>query len=128
MGKKVIVGLSGGVDSSVAAYVLMKQGYEVIGVTMHVWNQEGDDVYSQAVYDAKKVAEHLGIPHHVIDFTKEFKEKVVDYFIGEYMAGRTPNPCNMCNRFVKWVSPFYKLELLNKKGEKYNETCIGSCK
>ena len=102
MGKKVIVGLSGGVDSSVAAYVLLQQGYEVIGVTMHVWNQEGDDVYAQAVYDAKKVAEHLGIPHHVIDFTKEFKEKVVDYFIGEYMAGRTPNPCNMCNRFVKW--------------------------
>ena len=102
MGKKVIVGLSGGVDSSVAAYTLLQQGYEVIGVTMHVWNQEGDDVYSQAVYDAKKVAEHLGIPHYVIDFTKEFKEKVVNYFIGEYMAGRTPNPCNMCNRFVKW--------------------------
>ena len=102
MGKKVIVGLSGGVDSSVAAYTLLQQGYEVIGVTMHVWNQEGDDAYSQAVYDAKKVAEHLGIPHYVIDFTKEFKEKVVSYFIGEYMAGRTPNPCNMCNRFVKW--------------------------
>lgn len=102
MGKKVIVGLSGGVDSSVAAYTLLQQGYEVIGVTMHVWNQEGGDVYSQAVYDAKKVAEHLGIPHYVIDFTKEFKEKVVDYFINEYMAGRTPNPCNMCNRFVKW--------------------------
>ncbi len=102
MGKKVIVGLSGGVDSSVAAYTLLQQDYEVIGVTMHVWNQEGEDVYSQAVYDAKKVAEHLGIPHYVIDFTKEFKEKVVDYFISEYMAGRTPNPCNMCNRFVKW--------------------------
>ncbi len=102
MGKKVIIGLSGGVDSSVAAYTLLQQGYEVIGVTMHVWNQEGGDVYSQAVYDAKKVAEHLGIPHYVIDFTKEFKEKVVDYFINEYMAGRTPNPCNMCNRFVKW--------------------------
>lgn len=102
MGKKVIVGLSGGVDSSVAAYTLLTQGYEVIGVTMHVWNQEGDDIYSQAVHDAKKVADHLGIPHYVIDFTKEFKQNVVDYFISEYMAGRTPNPCNMCNRFVKW--------------------------
>ena len=102
MGKKVIVGLSGGVDSSVAAYTLLQQGYEVIGVTMHVWNQEGDDVYSQAVYDAKKVAKHLEIPHYVIDFTKEFRKNVVDYFIDEYMAGRTPNPCNMCNRFVKW--------------------------
>lgn len=99
MAKKVIVGLSGGVDSSVAAYVLMKQGYEVIGVTMHVWGDISENV---AVKDAKKVADHLGILHHVIDFTEEFKEKVVDYFIGEYMAGRTPNPCNMCNRFVKW--------------------------
>lgn len=102
MGKKVIVGLSGGVDSSVAAYTLLQQGYEVIGVTMHVWNQDGDEVYSQAVRDAKKVADHLGIPHYVIDFTKEFKENVVDYFINEYLSGRTPNPCNMCNRFVKW--------------------------
>ena len=99
MEKKVIVGLSGGVDSSVAAYVLLKQGYDVIGVTMHVWGDVNDNM---AVSDAKKVAEHLGIPHYVIDFTKEFRESVVDYFINEYMAGRTPNPCNMCNRFVKW--------------------------
>lgn len=99
MGKKVIVGLSGGVDSSVAAYVLLQQGYEVIGVTMHVW---GDLSENAAVCDAKKVADHLKIPHYVIDFTKEFKENVVNYFIDEYMAGRTPNPCNMCNRFVKW--------------------------
>ena len=76
MGKKVIVGLSGGVDSSVAAYTLLQQGYEVIGVTMHVWNQEGDNIYSQAVHDAKKVADHLGIPHYVIDFTKEFRTNV----------------------------------------------------
>ncbi len=102
MGKKVVVGLSGGVDSSVAAYTLLQQGYDVIGVTMHVWDQEGNDRYSQAVYDAKKVAAHLGIPHYVIDFTKEFKKNVVNYFINEYMNGRTPNPCNMCNRFVKW--------------------------
>lgn len=119
MGKKVIVGLSGGVDSSVAAYTLLQQGYEVIGVTMHVWNQEGEDIYSQAVYDAKKVAQHLGIPHYVIDFTKEFKEKVVDYFIGEYMAGRTPNPCNMCNRFVKWEA---LLERANEFGADYVAT------
>ena len=99
MGKKVIVGLSGGVDSSVAACVLLQQGYEVIGVTMHVWGDVNENV---AVSDAKKVAEHLNIPHYVIDFTKEFKENVVNYFIDEYMAGRTPNPCNMCNRFVKW--------------------------
>ena len=99
MGKKVIVGLSGGVDSSVAAHVLLQQGYDVIGVTMHVWGEVNENA---AVSDAKKVAEHLNIPHYVIDFTKEFKENVVNYFIDEYMAGRTPNPCNMCNRFVKW--------------------------
>lgn len=99
MGKKVIVGLSGGVDSSVAAYTLLQQGYDVIGVTMHVWGDVSENV---AVKDAKKVAMHLGIPHYVMDFTKEFKQSVVDYFIGEYMSGRTPNPCNMCNRFVKW--------------------------
>lgn len=99
MAEKVIVGLSGGVDSSVAAYTLLQQGYDVIGVTMHVWGNVDENV---AVKDAKKVADHLGIPHYVIDFTKEFKENVVDYFINEYLCGRTPNPCNMCNRFVKW--------------------------
>ena len=72
MGKKVIVGLSGGVDSSVAAYTLLQQGYEVIGVTMHVW---GDVSENLAVRDAKKVADHLGIPHYVIDFTKEFRKE-----------------------------------------------------
>ncbi len=102
MGKKVVVGLSGGVDSAVAAYVLNQQGYEVIGVTMHMWDMEGEDKYSNAVYDAKRVAEHLGIPHIILDFTKEFRQYVVNYFIDEYMKGRTPNPCNVCNRFVKW--------------------------
>ena len=90
MAKKVIVGLSGGVDSSVAAYVLMKQGYEVIGVTMHVW---GDISENLAVKDAKKVADHLGIPHHVIDFTKEFKEKVAkiaELAVGDACTGSNP--------------------------------------
>lgn len=99
MKQKVVVGLSGGVDSSVAAYTLLSQGYDVIGVTMHVF---GDVKESRAVADAEKVAECLNIPHYVLDFTKEFKENVVDYFIGEYMAGRTPNPCVMCNHYVKW--------------------------
>ena len=116
MKKKVIVGLSGGVDSSVAAYVLLQQGYDVIGVTMHVW---GDVNENAAVSDAKKVAEHLGIPHYVIDFTKEFKENVVNYFIDEYMAGRTPNPCNMCNRFVKWEA---LLDRAKKFGAEYVAT------
>ena len=92
--KKVVVGLSGGVDSSVAAYLLKEQGYEVIGVNLNVWQGEQSD--------AKAVAECLGIQYHVYDYREEFKKEVVAYFIEEYMAGRTPNPCNMCNRRIKW--------------------------
>ncbi len=92
----VLVGLSGGVDSSVAAYLLKKQGYQVIGVTMNMWQE------AAAVEDAGKVAESLQIPFQVLDFKQEFKEKVIDYFVQEYMAGRTPNPCVICNRCMKW--------------------------
>lgn len=98
--KKVVVGLSGGVDSSVAAFLLKEQGYEVIGVTMLMWAPDGKE--PQSVTDARKVAQHLKIPYYVLDFTKQFKKEVVDYFMDEYLAGRTPNPCNMCNRRIKW--------------------------
>lgn len=107
--KKVIVGMSGGVDSSVAAYLLKEQGYEVIGATMKMWDNDidinSDDMNScgqNAVDDAKKVADELGIAHYVFDFQKEFRENVVDYFINEYVNGCTPNPCIVCNRYVKW--------------------------
>lgn len=93
--KKVVVGLSGGVDSSVAAHLLKEQGYEVIGVNLNVWQGE------QA--DAKAVAECLGIEYHVYDYREQFKRDVVAYFIEEYRVGRTPNPCNMCNRKIKWT-------------------------
>ncbi len=108
--KKVVVGMSGGVDSSVAAYLLKKEGYDVIGVTMQIWQDE--DEFTQesnggccglsAVDDARRVAERLEIPYYVMNFKKEFKENVMDYFMAEYLKGRTPNPCIACNRYVKW--------------------------
>lgn len=100
MKEKIVVGMSGGVDSSVVAYLLKEQGYDVIGVTMETWEQEEN----AAIADAKRVAEYLGIEHHVMDFKEEFKCRVMDYFVQEYLQGRTPNPCVVCNRYVKWES------------------------
>ncbi len=110
--KKVVVGMSGGVDSSVAAYLLKQQGYDVTGVTIEIWQQEDNQVQEEnggccglsAVEDARQVAWNLGIPHYVMNFRQEFKNHVIDYFIDEYVHGRTPNPCIACNRFVKWES------------------------
>ena len=110
MGKKVVVGMSGGVDSSVAACLLKKQGYDVIGVTMQIWQDEDPEETAEnggccgltAVEDARKVAWSLGIPYYVMNFRKEFKAAVMDYFVDEYLHGRTPNPCIACNRYVKW--------------------------
>lgn len=104
---KVVVGMSGGVDSSVAAYLLKEQGYEVIGVTMKIWHSEsqiqglGCCGFS-AVEDARHVASELGIPYYVMNFGDIFQETVVHNFIDEYLHARTPNPCIRCNRFVKW--------------------------
>lgn len=110
--KKVVVGMSGGVDSSVAAYLLKEQGYDVIGVTMQIWQDEDRAIQEEnggccglsAVDDARRVAADLGIPYYVMNFKKEFKRDVIDYFIEEYRQGRTPNPCIACNRYVKWES------------------------
>lgn len=109
MKEKVVVGMSGGVDSSVAACLLQEQGYEVIGVTMQLW-QDGETEREEnggccglsAVEDARRVAQCLGIPHYVMNFRREFKSCVMDYFVEEYLRGRTPNPCIACNRYIKW--------------------------
>lgn len=110
--KKVVVGMSGGVDSSVAAWLLKNQGYDVIGVTMQIWQDEEEAAMEEhggccglsAVDDARRVAAALEIPYYVMNFKKEFKENVIDYFIDDYLHGRTPNPCIACNRYVKWES------------------------
>jgi len=110
--KKVVVGMSGGVDSSVAAYLLKEQGYDVVGVTMQIWQEESEIMQEEhggccglsAVEDARRVASDLGIPYYVMNFQKEFKSQVIDYFTAEYLKGRTPNPCIACNRYVKWES------------------------
>ena len=106
--KKVVVGMSGGVDSSAAAWLLKEQGYDVIGVTMQIWNEEASEEEDggcyglSAVEDARRVAETIGIPHYVMNFREIFRNNVIDYFTREYLAGRTPNPCIACNRYVKW--------------------------
>ena len=119
MAKKVVVGMSGGVDSSVAACLLKEQGYDVIGVTMQIWQEEEPEQVEEnggccglsAVDDARRVAWSLDIPYYVMNFRKEFKACVMDYFVDEYLHGHTPNPCIACNRYVKWEA------LLNRSME-----------
>ena len=110
--------MSGGVDSSVAGYLLREQGYEVIGVTMKVWPQdcisraEDKCCGPQAVADARGVAHALGIPHYVVDEADQFENLVINYFSSEYQAGRTPNPCVMCNEKLKFGNLWQKAEAL----------------
>jgi tRNA-specific 2-thiouridylase len=116
--QRVLLGMSGGVDSSVAGYLLREQGYDVVGVTMKVWPQdcisraEDKCCGPQAVADARAVAHSLGIPHYVVDEADQFERTVIQYFASEYQAGRTPNPCVMCNEKLKFGSLWTKAEAL----------------
>ncbi len=105
MGTKVVIAMSGGVDSSVAAALLKEQGYDIIGITMQVWPSKksfGGCCSLEAVNDAKRVADRLSITHYTLNFRDVFKEKVIDNFIFEYKNGRTPNPCIRCNQYIKF--------------------------
>lgn len=107
---KVLLGMSGGVDSSVAASILMESGYEVIGLTMKLFDYsklgiatlQGGCCGIDLIDDARLVCSKLGIPHYVVDFSESFRKHVIDNFAGEYNRGRTPNPCIACNTYIKW--------------------------
>src|SRR5260370_29583783 len=105
---RVVVGRSGGVDSSAAAGLLLDQGYDVIGITLKLWPQdcvsraEDKCCGPQAVMDARSVSHKLGIPYYLIDEAGEFQKQVINYFAEEYKAGRTPNPCVVCNERLKF--------------------------
>ena len=121
---RVIVAMSGGVDSSVAAALLHEKGYDVIGITMKTWGfmevggapkHESGCCSLDAVYDAKNVATKFGIPHYTVDFTGAFEEAVIENFVDEYLHGRTPNPCVVCNRKIKWEELLRKADSLDAK-------------
>lgn len=119
MGKKVMAAMSGGVDSSAAAALLLEQGYEVIGVTLNVWSNEESGLSCSRtccsvtdVDDARHVCSKLGIPHYVLNMRDVFRRCVIEYFLDEYMEGRTPNPCIACNAHVKFDAMMRKAEQL----------------
>ena len=120
-GDRVVVAMSGGVDSSLAAALLREQGYEVVGITMHLWDfdQVGGNIHSdssccstEGADDARAVCDKLGVPHYVVDFRDAFEANVVRSFVQEYLGGRTPNPCVLCNAHVKWGALLRKTQAL----------------
>ena len=111
--KRVIVGMSGGVDSAVAAYLLKQEGYEVIGVTLRSWvSSEGEDSRCCEIDDARATAQTLGIEYHVFNCVSAFNDKIIKSFIDDYLHGLTPNPCVVCNREIKWERMLYYADVL----------------
>ena len=136
--KRVLVGMSGGIDSSAVCIMLQEQGYEVVGVTMRTWDvasafSSPEQEEPNFILEARALAERLGIEHHVADVREEFKQVIVKYFIDEYMQGRTPNPCVMCNPLFKerllcewadktgcaWISTGHYCRLEERNGHQY---------
>jgi tRNA-specific 2-thiouridylase len=125
---RVVVAMSGGVDSSVAAGLLVERGYDVIGITIktHRYEDVGGNAGNESsccsldgIEDARRVAGMLGFPHYILDFTEAFQREVIDDFVGEYLAGRTPNPCVVCNRKIKW-------EELLRKARSLGADCVAT--
>jgi len=118
---RVLMAMSGGIDSSVAAILLHEQGYEVVGMTMKTWDyassggskKETGCCSLDSINDARAIAVEKGFPHYIIDIREEFGSHVIDNFVDEYLAGRTPNPCVMCNTHIKWEALLKRADMLN---------------
>lgn len=118
---KVLVAMSGGIDSSVAAMMLHEQGYEVIGITMKTWDYESSGSSKKetgccsldSINDARSMAVSFGFPHYILDIRGEFGNHIIDNFVEEYLAGRTPNPCVLCNTHIKWEALLKRADMLD---------------
>jgi len=111
--KRVLLGMSGGVDSSMSAWYLQQQGFEVVGITFNTLSPITTEESLHFIHEAKKLAQSLNFEHHTLDVYSDFKKEVIDYFVNEYLAGKTPNPCIRCNETIKWKLLFEQSESLN---------------
>ncbi len=118
--KRILVAMSGGIDSSITAVLLKKAGYDIVGITMKTWDYESSKINSKetgccsldSINDARMIAVKFGFPHYVLDIREEFSKTIISNFIDEYLSGRTPNPCVLCNTYIKWDALFERAKML----------------